>query len=202
MDAKQIVKQYWPWLLGGAIGLYLLTRNSGSSSGGTVVMGYSDAAYAAQAQMAAVNAQAQLASEAANREHQLNLATLEAQTKTAYDANMAAYVAAQGQAAQGVAAAASGVIGALVAPGIAAMQASAYENAAALDAAAKAASAGYTAQADIVKNALAAAGQVGSSFMPTATAAQQNKVTPGQLAQDTFNSAFYTLQTKRLTGRL
>lgn len=196
MDAKDAVKKYWPWMLGGVVGLYLLSRNSGSSSGGTVVMGYSDAAYAAQAQIAAVNAQTQLQSEAAAREHALNLAALEAQTKTANDANLAAYIAAQGTAAQGVAAAASGVIGSLLAPSVAAINASAYENAAALQAGADAASAGYLAQASITNSST----QGASNFAQAMSEIGKTALQPSSSGRIVNNKPHWTDRVK--SGRL
>lgn len=158
-DLQDFIKKYWPYILGGVAGLYLLSRQTGGGQPQTVVLGgggMSDAAHMAQAQIASIEAQSaidrqmlQMQQTQLDREHTLNLSALEAQTRAASDANLTNYLAAQGAASQGVAQAASGVIASLTAPSIAAINATSAENAYALQSAAAAAAAGYGAIANI-----------------------------------------------------
>lgn len=176
-DIQDFIKKYWPYILGGAAGLYLLSRQTGSRQPQAVVIGgggMSDAGYMAQAQMASIEAQSavdrqmlQMQQTQFDREHTLNLSSLEAQTRAASDANLTNYLAAQGAASQGVAQAASGVIASLTAPSIAAINATTAENAYALQSASAAASAGYAAIAGINL----AASEVAGRFADTTHAA-------------------------------
>lgn len=187
-DAQDFIKKYWPYILGGVAGLYLLSRQTGGGQPQTVVLGgggMSDAAYMAQAQIASIEAQSaidrqmlQMQQTQLDREHTLNLSALEAQTRAASDANLTNYLAAQGAASQGVAQAASGVIAALTAPSIAAINSTAQENAYALQSAAAAAAAGYTA----ISNINLAASDVAGRFAETTHSAYLD-TTAGEIAK-------------------
>lgn len=178
-DAKSAVKKYWPYMLGGVVGLYLLSRFGGGGaaqpqpvySQPVYVGGSSDAAIAAQAQRDIAIAQLSAQSAAENRAYEfeskkwaeafaLEQETVRANTELA--ANTLAmqtaannqtywtnYTAAQGNVAAGIAEAAGSVLNALNTPTVYAMQASSAENIAALESAAVAAAAGYTAQAGV-----------------------------------------------------
>lgn len=187
-DVQDFIKKYWPYILGGVVGLYLLSRQTGSGQPQTVVLGgggMSDAAYMAQAQMASIEAQSaidrqmlQMQQTQMDREHTLNLSALEAQTRAASDANLTNYLAAQGAASQGVAQAASGVIAALTAPSIAAINSSTQENAHALMAASQAAGDAYKSIAQINL----AASEVAGRFADTTHSAYMD-TTAGEVAQ-------------------
>lgn len=157
MDAKEVVKKYWPYMLGGVIALFLIMRMRGGNSSGDAASAFyasQAAAGAAQSQASAqleiARAQINAQETAANRQHQYNLETLGLQKEANYATAINNFVAAQGTAAQGVGAAVQAMVGSLNAPIIAAMQGSAYENAAAMAAAAQTAAAGFGAQANIV----------------------------------------------------
>lgn len=180
-DLQDFIKKYWPYILGGVAGIYLLTRQTSSTQPQTVVLGgggMSDAAYMAQAQLASIEAQSaidrqmlQMQQTQFDREHALNLSSLEAQTRAASDANLTNYLAAQGAASQGVAQAASGVIASLTAPAIAAINSTAQENAYALMAASQAAGDAYKSIAQINLAASEVAGRFAdtthSAYMDT-----------------------------------
>lgn len=145
-DAKTAVKKYWPWLLGGAIGLFLIMRTR-KSSGGTSDL---QAFYASQAQAGAAASQTSL------QTRQLELAAAAQQSELAMEskkldaAREVGLVTAASTMAGAVGASTSQVIAALFAPGIAAMQSTAYENASVFQAAGNIAAHSYVAQADMV----------------------------------------------------
>lgn len=179
-DLQDFIKKYWPYILGGVAGIYLLSRQTGGAQPQTVVLGggMSDAAYMAQAQSAIERQMLQMQQTQFDREHALNLSALEAQTRAASDANLTNYLAAQGAASQGVAQAASGVIAALTAPSIAAINSSAQENAYALMAASQAAGDAYKSIAQINL----AASEVAGRFADTTHSAYMD-TTAGEIAK-------------------
>lgn len=154
-EARDFLKKNWYYVLGGVIGLYLVMRFMGGGSSSNAGTGY--AAYAAQqsqlglqyAQISAQTqaAQAQIAAQqdATNKQYELGKMQLQASAQSDF-------LKSQAAAAESVGKAASGVIGALYQPTIAAMQSSAYENAAALQSAATIAGAGYLAQSGMVSS--------------------------------------------------
>lgn len=163
-DVKDFVKQYWPYIVGGLVGIYLLLRFSGGSSSGG---GSSD--YAAfmqanaqasqqnaqlQAQQAALAAQAaqaagelQLNRDALNAQISKDKATLALQQSAVYTEGFNAFQTSQAAMATAIGGSAAQVITALNQPAITAMQAAAVENAAALEAAGNVAVGSYSAQA-------------------------------------------------------
>ncbi len=206
-DIQDTLKKYWPYLLGGAVGIYFLMGRSSNSTPQQVVLssgGMSDAAYMAQAQIRAAESQAatekeylRMQEEAAIRDYNLQVTALDAQTRSAADANLANYLLAQGSAAQGVAQAASGVIASLTAPSIAAINATSAENAYALQSAAAAAAAGYTA----ISNINLAASDVAGKFAETTHSAYMD-TTAGTVAQAIVNTPTMIQQAGQFAGQM
>jgi len=155
-DVKGFIKERWPWILGGLVGIYLVLKymgggSSSSSDGGMAA--YLASQNQAASQMAIANAQIQAQRDSQAAANALARDQLNAQIGANNNATQVGFLQAQGQAAQNVASAASTVVSALNQPAIAAMNAAAYENAAALTGAAGVAQAGYVAQASNVKSA-------------------------------------------------
>ena len=206
-DLQDFIKKYWPYILGGVAGLYLLSRQASSAQPQTVVLGgggMSDAGYMAQAQMASIEAQSavdrqmlQMQQTQFDREHSLNLSSLEAQTRAASDVNLTNYLAAQGAASQGVAQAASGVIASLTAPSIAAINATTAENAYALQSASAAASAGYAA----ISGINLAASEVAGRFADTTHSAYAD-TTASAVANAMVNTPTTIQQAGQFTGNM
>lgn len=155
-DVQGFLKKNWMYVVGALVGLYLVYRfMAGGSGGGDAYSGYASFVNAQnqaglqQAQIAAQSAaqQASIAAAAdkANKEYELGKLQVQASAQTAF-------LQSQAQMAQAVGQAASGVIGALYQPTIAAMQSAAYENAAALQAGAQVAGAGFVSQASMVQS--------------------------------------------------
>lgn len=156
-DVKQAVIKYWPYLLGGAIGLWLLTRNRGGSGGTSDYGAFLQSQTAAGVATAQANGQLEIAraqiaasENAANREHAYNLEAIGIQKQKVYADAMIGFNMSQAEMAKGIGASAGSVIGALNGPAMMAMEAAALENAAAMGASAQVAVGGYQAQADIV----------------------------------------------------
>jgi hypothetical protein len=156
-DVKSVAIKYWPWLVGGAIGIFLLTRVRGGSSGGSDVSAFYASQAAAGAAQSQANAQLEIAraqiaatEKASDRTHEYNLANIGLQKEALYSQAIIGFNQSQAAMAAGIGTSAGAVVGALNAPAIAAMQGAAYENAAAMEAAAYAAGMGYQAQAGIV----------------------------------------------------
>lgn len=144
-DAGELLKKYWPWAVGGVVGLLLISRYMG---GGSQASGDSSLAAFYQAQ-ASASAQQQ-ANAAAQMQAQTNrdvaMASIDLQREQVRASSESQYLAAQANMALAVGQSASGTIAALYAPSIAALNAAGYENAAALQAGATVAAAGLTAQ--------------------------------------------------------
>lgn len=149
MDYKEAVKKYWPWILGGVGGLYLITKFSGGSSSSSTAdyLNAQNSAALGQQQIAAQKeielAKVSASTAATNATIALQTAQFEAQRDVAY-------IQAQASMAQAVGTSASGLATALYAPGIAAITAAGAENAMALQAAATVAAAGFNTQASMV----------------------------------------------------
>lgn len=157
-DVKDFAKKYWPYLVGGAVGLFILMRmNRGSSGGGATYDNTYAALLAQQSAAGAQNAQIQAQADIANRqlaqqekqaerEHQLNLGVLATQKEKTYSDALTNFHLAQAEMAKGIGGSAGQVIAALNAPAIASINSAAQENAYALMSAAEAAGAGFAAQ--------------------------------------------------------
>lgn len=144
-DATGAVKKYWPYLLGGAVGIFIIVKMNGSSSGGN---------YAAD-----TNAAGQ-----ANAVLGLQSQALANQAAKDSMAGSIAFMAAQGEVAKGVGSAASGVITSLYGPSIAAINAGAAENAITINAAANLTAQGFAAQVGSLNAAAKAAEAYASSI--------------------------------------
>lgn len=204
MEVKQVVKDYWPYLIGGAVGIYLIYQYSGSSSSSPVVVGqqFDQAAAAYGLQMRALdnqNASAQAAAAVAMAEVQRGVA---ADTLAA----SVAYTAAQGTAAKDVAAGSAQVIAQLQAPTVSAMQLQTAENIAALQTAGAIAAAGYgaqTAQAQAMGQAAAAAmasNAAQSLALSSTTAAGLQSIAPQQGALQLGQQASAAAQSSGATA--
>lgn len=195
MDIPEPVKKYWPYMLGGVIGLYAIMRISGGSSNSG--MSGADAAYAAfmasqtqagQQQMAAA---AQSQQTAAARD--VALATLDSQNLQSNNASQSAFLAAQADLASSVGQSAAGIIAALNQPAITAINNSTSVNEAALKSAADAATSAYLAQAHMVQSASAVSADVArataSSYYAIPSAINAN--TAFQVAESAANERMY-----------
>lgn len=165
MEMPEVIKNYWPWLLGGVAGIFIITRftGGGTSSNTPVILqsGASDAQIAANAQLEALrsqtalqNRQMDLAAQKQSEELALQRQALETQAAANAEAARAtnltaagAFLQAQGNAGASAAQSVSQVIGSLYSPAVAAIGAASAENQMALQAAALAASGSYSAQA-------------------------------------------------------
>ncbi len=171
MDTGEAVKKYWPWVLGGVAGLYVLSKMSGGGGGD------SGAAYAQmmQAQMAAglqnQQAAAQQAAQQAQIKAQYDIAAMNrdvalAQTAAAVQKSdnetAVQFIMANAQLAQGAGSAATGIISALNMPAVAAINAMSNENAAALQSAALISMGAFAAQASMVNKAIESTSGLGS----------------------------------------
>lgn len=154
-DVQGFLKKNWMYIVGALVGLYLVYRfmgGGGSSGGDNGYAAFVNAQNQAGLQQAQISAQAAAqqasiaaAQDKANKEYELGKLQVQASAQTAFLQSQAAMADSVGKAA-------SGVLGALYQPTIAAMQASAYENAAALTAGAQVAGAGFVSQASMVQS--------------------------------------------------
>lgn len=200
MEIGESVKKYWPWALGGVVGLFILSRMGGGSTQSAdnayaaLVAGQAAGAQA-NAQLEIARAQIQAGEVAAEREYNLNLAVLEAEREKTYANAMAQVQAAQGATAQGVGEAAANIVGALAAPQMAAFQTAAIENSYALMSAAEVAKGEFlaTAQMSNFNQQVGDLAKLGSyaitDTMQTAQVVSQNK-----------NSVFKTGATAAVQG--
>lgn len=137
MDIPEPIQKYWPYMLGGAVGIFIIVKMSGGNSGsGSVISTAGDPA------IAAINAQSVRDANnlAAQREALAMQGNIEA-------------LKAQGQAAKDVGSAAAMVISTLQAPTVTAINAAAAENIGTVQSAVAAAMAGYNAQAAATNSA-------------------------------------------------
>lgn len=138
MDIPEPVKKYWPYLLGGAVGIYVIAKMSGAGSASpssVVLPGYDQNAALANSTLAAQSSLAN-ATLAANTENANNLAQIE-------------FLKTQGIVAGQLGTTASQMITALQMPTIAAINSGNVADAAALESAGNVAIAGFNAQANI-----------------------------------------------------
>lgn len=193
-ELTENVKKYWPYAVGGVIGLYLLAKMGG---GGNAAPARVDTTYAqllagqaassaantqAQAQLEAVRAQVNMAEADSRRQfelkatelasaRELNLASLEAAKVAQYANAGVAFQNAQAAMAQSVGSSTAEIIGALNQPAVAAISANAIENSNALQAAAGIAQAEFIGSA-LLTNAFAtqlpAVAQVGMAGLGAA----------------------------------
>lgn len=170
-DVKAFVKQYWPYIVGAIVGLYLILKFSGGGSSGGSSGGdggysaYLQAQTAAGAQNAALQLQAQMAADknaldnrALDAQINLNKAGLEVQQAKNYSDAFINFQTTQAAMAQAIGGSAAAVIDSLNKPAITAMQASAIENAAALEAAGNVAAQSFLAQGAVVASSAGTAG--------------------------------------------
>lgn len=171
-DVKDFVKKYWPYILGGVVGLYLLLRYNAGGSTSSGDGGYG-AYLQTQAQMAQQNAASQAAAQTAANQLALQNKAIDAQIaydnaalQVTRDANAATafnqFQTAQAAMAGAVGSSTAQLIDALNKPAMTAMEAGAYENAAALGAAGNVAANSFLAQGSIVSSAVGAANAVGN----------------------------------------
>ena len=211
-DLKPMIKKYWPYVLGGVVGIYLIVKFSSPKAVSQGDGGYS-AFLNSQAQAGAMQSQNALQSQAlqaqidaderksarefevfnlqSNRDYELTTKRLELE-QTAIHANaMNQFQLSQAAMAQSVSQGAAGVIGELSRPSIHAMNSAASENAAALQAAAMAAAGGYLAQSDMVSSMSGMVGDVSKSLGATnsALAAIAQSPRPPSLADSMVQGA-------------
>lgn len=141
-DVSGATKKYWPYVLGGVIGLYVVYKYVGgnSNSGAQYSLSGSVAFDPAQAQVALASQSMNL--QAARDEKELQVA----------------YMKAQSEAALNVGVGAAQLVSALQKPTIAAINAAGAENAATVMSAAALTSASYAARGQIASAALLASG--------------------------------------------
>jgi len=158
MDSD-FLKNYWPYLLGAGVGLYVILKMT-SSGGGSDYASY----LGAQTQAAAINAQSnaeleklKIIAESQARSDALESNKINAQAQVAY-------LNAQANMAESVGVAASEVAANLYAPSIAAINAATYENATAIQYAAAIAASAYAAQSDMVENTAKSGAIIADSF--------------------------------------
>lgn len=170
-DVKGFVKQYWPYILGAVVGLYLILRFSAGSSGGSSSGGdggysaYLQAQTAAGAQNAALQLQANMAADknaldtkALQAQIDINKAQLEVTQAKNYSDAFINFQTTQAAMATAIGGATAGVIDALNKPAITAMQAGAMENIAALEAAGNVAAQSFLSQGAVVASSAGTAG--------------------------------------------
>lgn len=200
MDVQNVIKEYWPWMLGGVAGIFLITRmRSGASASSAPVYlqaGQSDAQIIANAQAEALRSQTalqtrqlDLAAQKQADELALQRSALEMQYQSSTDAARAAnltaagaFLQSQGTAASSAGQAVSQVVSSLYAPAVAAIGAASAENSAALQTAALVASSSYSAQA----SALTGVTDVLGEFVKIPLAGQQ---AIGQIGSATKNKS-------------
>jgi hypothetical protein len=173
-DTKEFLKKYWPYVVGGIIGLWLILRYSGGGSSGG---GGADGAYAAylQAQTAAAAQNAQLGMQQQAQQAQINLANkqLDVENNANYATAFNNFQTTQAQMAAALGGSVAQVVGALNNPAITAIQAAALENSAALQAAGNVAANSFLAQGTVSKgtsqmfsNAISSLGSLGNFSQP------------------------------------
>lgn len=189
-DIKVFIKDRWPWILGGLVGLYLVFKYMGGSSAASSGDGGMAAYLAAQSQGASqaaiANAQIQASKDQQAAANALARDQLNAQIGANNNATQVNFLQAQGQVAGQVAGAASTIVGALNGPAIAAINSAAYENAAALAGAAGVAQSGYVAQASAIKSASGVVQSVAQAVGQSSQSTSQQVATGGQVAQTAY----------------
>ena len=146
MDAKELAKKYWPYAVGGVVGIIVLMKinGGGSSSNSSGLASMVAAQNAAAGQAAALGLQSR---------------QLDIQEKAMLADAAAKQTAAGAQAAAAAGASATGIIRELYAPSVAAINAGAAENIATLQSAAVLTGQSYKSRADMI---LATAGTAAS----------------------------------------
>jgi hypothetical protein len=175
-DVKEFVAKYWPYIVGGIVGLFLILRfsggsSSGSSSGDGGYGAFLQAQTAAGAQNAALQLQAQTAnnqmaleSKALQAKIDFDNAALQVQNNANYAVAFNDFQMTQAAMAQSIGSSTAAVIDALNAPSIMAMQTGAFENAAALEAAGVVAASSFATQGQIVATSSQTAGQMAQAL--------------------------------------
>lgn len=181
-ETKEFLKKYWPYVIGGIVGLYIVLKYMGGSSSSSSSDPYT-AYMTAQTQLQAQNAQ--IAAQQQSESDQVGLAN--AQINMQNNANYAnafnAFQTSQAAMASSLGTSVSQVITALNTPAITALQAGAIENSAAL-----------TAAGNVAANSFLAQGQVsqGTSNMFASALANLGKIgfsTTGQQPKSGFSQA-------------
>lgn len=176
-DIQDFLKDNWPYVVGGIIGLIIIVRFFGSRNA-------PDTAYA---QLVAGNAaalqastQASIAQSQIEAQERQSRAELDLQKSAIEASSQSNYLQASANMALAVGQSATGVIGQLYQPAISAMTSAAYENAAVVDAAAYVAAAGFASQSDIVKSGASSVASLAqpASAIPQISTPQQR---PGLL---------------------
>jgi hypothetical protein len=178
-ETKEFLKKYWPYLLGGVIGLYIIMKYMGSGSSSTSAapaiasagpdtsLQQAQLGLAAQAQQAQINAQAaqlQAQVNAANGQLTLQSQALDVQNSANYASAFNQFQNTQANMATAIGGAASQVVTALNQPAITALQAGAYENSAALQAAGNVAAQSFLAQGQVSQGTSAMFGKAISNL--------------------------------------
>jgi len=164
-DVKGFVKKYWPYIVGGLIGLYLLLRySSGGSSSGDGGAGNYAAMLQAQSQAAQQAAALAAQTAAAQAADATNNKALDIANNKNYADAFNNFQLTQSEMAKSLGSSASQVIAALNTPAVTAMQASAVENAAALEAAGNVVANSFLAQGGVVASSNALAGSLAGTL--------------------------------------
>ena len=164
-DVKGFVKKYWPYIVGGIVGLFLILRYSGgSSSSGDGGAGNYAAMLQAQSQAAQQAAAIAAQQQAAAAENATNNKALDIANNKNYADAFNNFQLSQAEMAKSIGSSAAQVIAALNTPAVTAMQAGAVENAAALEAAGNVVANSFLAQAGIVQSSNSLAGSMASAL--------------------------------------
>lgn len=172
MDIPPVIKNNWPYIAGGVIGIVALiyiSRSGGSSSGSSDMSAY----LASQA-----------AAGQANQQYALAKSAQDAQTALANKQLDVQAMQAQGAVISAVAGAAGGLVQSLNAPTVAALNAAAAENSVTIQGAVANSIAGYTAQGSMLQSVANASSSYASAL------AEQSKALSGavQSAQNAIGN--------------
>lgn len=184
-DVKGFVKKYWPYIVGGLIGLYLILRYSaGSSSSGDGGAGNYAAMLQAQSQAAQQAAALAAQTAAAQAADATNNKALDIANNKNYADAFNNFQLSQSEMAKSLGSSAAQVIAALNTPAVTAMQAGAVENAAALEAAGNVVANSFLAQGGVVSSANALAGSMAGAMADAIQGISQiGKKAPSQIPE-------------------
>ena len=184
MHVPEVVHKYWPYMVGGTVGLYVLFKLRGNSAApvdNTAAMLASQASAGAansqaQAQLAAVQAQAAATNHASDNAFAVQMAQLTAGIGAQNNAAQVANMNAQAAMAGAIGSSAAQVVASLNLPAMQAINSAATENSAVLGAAASVANTGFLAQASSIKATAGVTQSIASSLLNT-------QISTGQFTQ-------------------
>jgi len=158
-ETKEFLKKYWPYVIGGIVGLYIVMKYMGGSSSSSSTDPYS-AYLQSQTALQGQNLQAQMQqaqidanTNAQNAANTLAQNTLDVQNNANYATAFNNFQSTQAQMVTALGTGVSQVVTALNQPSITALQSAAYENSAALQAAGNVAASSFLAQGQIASGA-------------------------------------------------